>query len=102
MWCSGARRANGVGKHGQEWGVVMQRTESKKLIEIQLRFAERLVELSSDDLGGVVEKHTVFRQILGMPYGDEIRNQPLWQEFVDGLRQQSDRVNWAYEFHSNV
>ena len=57
--------------------------------------------MSNSDFGDVLEKHTVFRQILGMPYGDEIRTQPLWQEFVDGLRRQSGRVNWAYEFHLN-
>ena len=77
----------------------MQQKESRRFIEIQTRFVERLVDLSNDDLGEVLEKHTVFRQILGMPYGDEIRNHPIWQEFVDGLSQQSDRVNWINEFH---
>ena len=73
--------------------------ESKKFIEIQIRLAERLIELSTSRLNEVVEAHTVFRQILGMPYGNEIRNQPLWHEFIKGLEGQSDRVNWAYEFH---
>ena len=79
----------------------MERTESKKFIEIQIRFAERLAALSKSGLDEVLEQQTVFRQILGMPYGDAIREQPLWQEFVGGLQQQVDKVEWAYNFHLN-
>lgn len=77
----------------------MQRVESKRFLEIQIRFAEKIVELSNHDLGEVLEEHTVFRQILGMPYGSGIRSQPLWQEFIGGLCHKSDRVSWVHEFH---
>jgi len=77
----------------------MLRTESKKFIEIQVRFAERLVELTNEPFNEVLAKHTVLRRILKLPYGDEIYNHPLWQEFVNGIVQQSDKAGWAYEFH---
>lgn len=77
----------------------MERHESLRFIELQIRFAQRLVELTSEPWAEILEKHTVFRQILGMPYGDAIKAQPLWQEFVSGIAQQPDRAQWAYEFH---
>lgn len=75
---------------------------AKRFFEIQIRLAERLVQLTNENLGTVLLKHTVFRQLLGVSLqGEDHLLDPTWQEFVEGTAQQSDRTDWAYNFYLN-
>lgn len=77
------------------------RNYSKEFIDLQVEFAKRLVEVTHSNWAEILAEHTLFRHLLNVSISREDHSDPLWQEFVNGFKAQSDPNRWAYEFYQH-
>lgn len=69
----------------------------REFFDIQIKFARKLSEVSGRPFNDVLLDSTLLYNRLGMG-GKPDPNNPLWQEFISGMREQ-DLTNYAYQFY---
>lgn len=71
---------------------------SPAFFDLQLTFAEKAAALSGRPLGRTLLEHTNL-YIRFAPGRDFDPAHPIWQSYLDGLRDSPDARNWTYEFY---
>jgi hypothetical protein len=70
----------------------------KQFFEINLRFAQRISEVSEQPLDSALLHYTNLYIRFGLGWDLSAVN-PIWQEYLDGLHQVEDRAEWTYKFY---
>lgn len=65
---------------------------------LQLAFARKMAELSQQPYTETILHKTAFYRILGLDWSFEPGN-PVWQAYLQGLRQNEADVDWTYQFY---
>ena len=67
-------------------------------IALQVKFAQKIAEVSNQALTDVLIDYTMLRNLFNLRVSHDLVN-PLWEEFLQGLREHQNPENWAYEFY---
>ena len=70
----------------------------RRFFEINLRFAQKVAEVAGQPLDSALLHYTNLYIRFGLGWDLSAAN-PVWQEYVDGLRQAEDEVEWTYQFY---
>jgi hypothetical protein len=70
---------------------------SREFFELQLRFADAVAGLSGADLAEVLLEYTNFYIRFGLGRAFDPAH-PVWQAYLAGLRDASDRAGWTHRF----
>jgi len=70
----------------------------KKFFEINLRFACKISEITRESIESTLLPYTnlYIRFSIGRDFD---ANNPIWQEYLEGLRQAADTAEWTYHFY---
>ena len=71
---------------------------AKEFLILQVRFAQKIAEVSHQTLKDVLIDHTMLRTLFNLRVSHDIPN-PLWDEFIDGLCMSDTREDWTYSFY---
>ena len=71
---------------------------SSEFFRIQLRFARKVVEVSRQSLESALLHYTNLYIRFGLGWDLDAAN-PIWQEYLKGLNQAKDAINWTYQFY---
>lgn len=72
---------------------------SVEFFDLQIRFAQRVAELSGTSLADAVESHTNIYVRLSM--GPKLdRSNPDWQDYLAGLSTAHDKTEWTHAVHT--
>lgn len=70
----------------------------REFFAVQLAFAQKMAALTHQPYEEVVLQKTAFYRIFGLDYSFDPRN-PLWQDYLAGLRQNEMDTDWSYLFY---
>ncbi len=70
----------------------------RRFFEINLRFARKVAEISGQPLDSALLHYTNLYIRFGLGWDLSITN-PIWQEYLDGLHQAEDAIEWTYRFY---
>lgn len=70
----------------------------QRFFEINLLFAQKVAEVSGQLLDSTLLHYTNLYIRFGLGWDLSATN-PIWQEYLDGLHQVEDRVEWTYHFY---
>ena len=72
---------------------------SKDFFTIQIKYAQKLADKFEQALEDILFNYTTFSRsfdLIAKPYD---RTNPVWQEYVEGIKQASDLTDWTYNFY---
>ena len=65
---------------------------------LQVKFAQKIAEVSNQALVDVVIDYTILRTLFNLRVSHDISN-PLWDKFIEGLRASDNPEDWTYNFY---
>ena len=71
---------------------------AKEFLILQVRFAQKIAEVSDQALENVLMDHTMLRNLFNLRVSHDIPN-PLWDEFIKGLCASDNLEDWTYNFY---
>ena len=71
---------------------------TKEFLALQVRFAQKIAEVSNQTLADVLIDYTILRTLFNLRVSHDISN-PLWDEFIEGLRASNNPEVWTYNFY---
>ena len=71
---------------------------AKEFLILQVRFAQKIAEVSDQALENVLMDHTMLRNLFNLRVSHDIPN-PLWDEFIEGLCTSDNPEDWTYSFY---
>lgn len=71
---------------------------AKEFLTLQVRFAQKIAEVSNQALKDVMLDHTMLRNLFDLRVSHDIPN-PLWDEFIKGLCVSNNPEDWTYNFY---
>ena len=71
---------------------------AKEFLTLQVRFAQKIAEVSDQALENVLIDHTMLRNLFNLRVSHDIPN-PLWDEFIKGLCASDNPEDWTYNFY---
>ena len=71
---------------------------AKEFLILQIRFAQKIAEVSDQTLENVLMDHTMLRNLFNLRVSHDIPN-PLWDEFIEGLCASDNPEDWTYNFY---
>lgn len=71
---------------------------AKEFLTLQVRFAEKIAEISNQALKDVMLDYTMLRNLFDLRVSHDIPN-PLWNEFIKGLCGSNNPEDWTYNFY---
>ena len=71
---------------------------AKEFLTLQVKFAEKIAEVSHQALEDVLMDHTMLRNLFNLRVSHEIPN-PLWDAFIEGLGTSDIPEDWIYDFY---
>ena len=71
---------------------------AKEFLILQVRFAQKIAEVSDQALENVLMDHTMLRNLFNLRVSHDIPN-PLWDEFIKGLCASDNPEDWTYSFY---
>ena len=71
---------------------------AKEFLILQVRFAQKIAEVSDQALENVLMDHTMLRNLFNLRVSHDISN-PLWDEFIEGLCASDNPEDWTYNFY---
>lgn len=71
---------------------------AKEFLILQVRFAQKIAEVSDQALENVLMDHTMLRNLFNLRVSHDIPN-PLWDEFIEGLCASDNPEDWTYSFY---
>ena len=70
----------------------------KKILTLQVRFAQKIAEVSNQTLADVLIDYTMLRTLFNLRVSHDIPN-PLWDAFITGLELSDNPEDWTYDFY---
>ncbi|MCE2412410.1 hypothetical protein J4G07_00260 [Candidatus Poribacteria bacterium] len=71
---------------------------AKEFLTLQVRFAQKIAEVSHQALKDVLMDHTILPVLFNLRLSDDIPN-PLWDAFIEGLCMSDNPEDWTYDFY---
>ena len=71
---------------------------AKEFLTLQVKFAEKIAEVSNQALKDVMIDYTMLRNLFNLRVSHEIPN-PLWDAFIEGLGTSDVPEDWTYNFY---
>ena len=71
---------------------------AKEFLTLQIKFAQKIAEVSHQALGDVLIDYTMLRNLFNLRVSHDIPN-PLWDAFVEGLGASDNLEDWTYNFY---
>ena len=71
---------------------------AKEFLILQVRFAQKIAEVSNQALKDVMIDYTMLRNLFDLRVSHDIPN-PLWDEFIEGLCVSDNPEDWTYNFY---
>ena len=71
---------------------------AKEFLILQVRFAQKIAEVSNQALEGVLIDHTILGTLFNLRVSHDISN-PLWDEFIEGFCMSDKPEDWTYNFY---
>ena len=71
---------------------------AKEVLTLQIKFAQKIAEVSHQALGDVLIDYTMLRNLFNLRVSHDIPN-PLWDAFVEGLGTSDNLEDWTYNFY---
>ena len=71
---------------------------AKGFLTLQVKFAEKIAEVSNQALKDVMIDYTMLRNLFNLRVSHEIPN-PLWDAFIEGLGTSDVPEDWIYDFY---
>ena len=71
---------------------------AKEFLTLQVRFAQKIAEVSDQALENVLMDHTMLRNLFNLRVSHDIPN-PIWDEFIKGLCASDNPEDWTYNFY---
>src|SRR5512135_2521564 len=70
----------------------------QRFFDINLRFAQKVAEVSGQPLDSTLLHYTNLYIRFGLGWDLSATN-PIWRAYLDGLHQVEDGVQWTYQFY---
>ena len=71
---------------------------AKEFLILQVRFAQKIAEVSNQALKDVMIDYTMLRNLFNLRVSHDISN-PLWDRFIEGLCTSDNPEDWTYDFY---
>ena len=71
---------------------------AKDFLVLQVRFAQKIAEVSNQTLADVLIDYTILRTLFNLRVSHDISN-PLWDTFIEGLCTSDIPEEWTYDFY---
>ena len=71
---------------------------AKDFLILQIRFAQKIAEVSDQALEDVLIDYTMLRTLFNLRVSHDTPN-PLWDAFIEGLRPSDTPEEWTYDFY---
>ena len=71
---------------------------AKKFLTLQVKFAEKIAEVSKQALPDVLIDYTILRTLFNLRVSHNIPH-PLWDAFITGLELSDNSEDWTYDFY---
>ena len=71
---------------------------AKEFVILQVRFAQKIAEVSNQALKDVMIDYTMLRNLFNLRVSHDIPN-PLWDAFIEGLSTSDNPEDWTYNFY---
>ena len=71
---------------------------AKEFLTLQIRFAQKIAEVSDQPLADVLIDYTILRTLFNLRVSHDIPN-PLWDAFITGLELSDNPEDWTYDFY---
>ena len=71
---------------------------AKEFLTLQIRFAQKIAEVSNQPLAEVLIDYTILRTLFNLRVSHDISN-PLWDAFIEGLCASNNSEDWTYKFY---
>ena len=71
---------------------------AKEFLILQVRFAQKIAEVSNQELADVLIDYTMLRNLFNLRVSHDIPN-PLWDAFIQGLYTSDNPEDWTYNFY---
>ena len=71
---------------------------AKEFLTLQVKFAQKIVEVSNQALADVLIDYTILRTLFDLRVSHDTPN-PLWNEFIQGFCTSDNPEDWTYKFY---
>lgn len=71
---------------------------AKEFFTLQIKFAQKIAEVSNQELADVLINHTMLRNLFNLRVSHDMSN-PLWDAFIQGLYTSDNPEDWTYDFY---
>ena len=71
---------------------------AKEFLTLQVRFAQKIAEVSNQTLKDVMIDYTMLRNLFNLRVSHDLPN-PLWDEFIEGFCRSDNPEDWTYNFY---
>ena len=71
---------------------------AKKFLTLQVKFAQKIAEVSKQALPDVLIDYTILRTLFNLRVSHDISH-PLWDAFITGLELSDNSGDWTYDFY---
>ncbi len=71
---------------------------AKEFLTLQIRFAQKIADISDQPLAEVLIDYTILRTLFNLRVSHDIPN-PLWDAFITGLELSHNLEDWTYDFY---
>lgn len=71
---------------------------AKEFLTLQIRFAQKIAEVSDQPLAEVLIDYTILRTLFNLRVSHDIPN-PLWDAFITGFELSYTPEDWTYDFY---
>ena len=71
---------------------------AKKFLTLQVKFAQKIAEVSKQALPDVLIDYTILRTLFNLRVSHDISH-PLWDAFITGLELSDNLEDWTYDFY---
>ena len=71
---------------------------AKEFLTLQVKFAQKIVEVSNQALADVLIDYTILRTLFDLRVSHDTPN-PLWNEFIQGFCISDNPEDWTYKFY---
>ena len=71
---------------------------AKKFLTLQVKFAQKIAEVSKQALPEVLIDYTILRTLFNLRVSHDIPH-PLWDAFITGLELSDNSEDWTYDFY---
>ena len=71
---------------------------AKEFLTLQVKFAQKIAEVSKQALPDVLIDYTILRMLFNLRVSHDISN-PLWNAFIIGLELSDNSEDWTYNFY---